>query len=62
MKGDFMKNKLLIGSLIAVILIIFMVSSVSADTKTNDENSIQTLSKGGLVINYPSNWGYSQAT
>jgi len=62
MQGDFMKNKLLIGSLIAIILIIFMVSSVSADTKTNDENSIQTLSKGGLVINYPSNWGYSQAT
>lgn len=57
-----MKNKLLVGSLIAVILVIFMVSAVSADTKSNDENQIQTLSKGGLTINYPSDWGYSQAT
>ena len=29
---------------------------------TNDETKVLTLSKGGLVINYPSDWGYSQAT
>lgn len=57
-----MKNKLLMGSLIAIILIVFLVSSVSAETKSNDGNTVQTLSKGGLTINYPSNWGYSKAT
>ena len=57
-----MKTKILKGSLIAIILIIFLISSVSADTGNKDEPTVQTLSKGGLVINYPSEWGYSKAT
>ena len=57
-----MKRKILKGSIIAIILIIFLVSAVSADSKSNDETTIQTLSKGGLTINYPSDWGYSKAT
>lgn len=40
----------------------FLVSSVSADTNADEETQVMTLSKGGLVINYPSDWGYSQAT
>ena len=60
--GDFMKGKILIGSIIAIILILFLVSSVSADNNANEETKVLTLSKGGLVINYPSDWGYSQAT
>ena len=56
-----MKGKILKGSIIAIILIIFLVSSVSAEN-ANDETKVLTLSKGGLVINYPSDWGYSQAT
>ena len=31
----------------------FLVSSVSAENKANDEK-VLTLSKGGLVIKYPS--------
>lgn len=58
-----MNGKILKGSLIAFILIIFLVSSVSAETKTADDtSSVQTLSKGGLTISYPSDWGYSKAT
>lgn len=56
-----MKGKILKGSIIAIILIIFLVSSVSAESKSNDDTTIQTLSKGGLTINYPSDWGYSKA-
>lgn len=58
-----MKDKILKGSILTIILItlfLFIASSVSADT--NDDNTIQSLSKGGLSINYPSDWGYSQAT
>ena len=57
-----MKGKIIKGSIIAIILIIFLVSSVSAENNTDDETKVVTLSKGGLVINYPSDWGYSQAT
>ena len=57
-----MKGKILIGSIIAIVLIMFLVSSVSADNNANDETKVLTLSKGGLVISYPSDWGYSQAT
>lgn len=56
-----MKGKILKGSIIAIILIVFLLSSVSAETKSNDQTTIQTLSKGGLTINYPSDWGYSKA-
>ena len=55
-----MNDKVLKGSIIALILIIFLVSSVGA--ASNNNNTVQTLSKGGLVINYPSDWGYSEAT
>ena len=55
-----MKGKILKGSIIAIILIMFLVSSVSAENKANDEK-VLTLSKGGLVIKYPSDWGVSQA-
>ena len=57
-----MKGKIIKASIIAVILIAFLITSVSADTSNNnDQTTIQTLSKGGLVIHYPSDWGYSQA-
>lgn len=56
-----MKGKILKGSIIAIILIMFLVSSVSAENKVNEETKVLTLSKGGLVIKYPSDWGYSQA-
>lgn len=56
-----MKSKILKTSLILIILMIFLMAGVSAK-KSDDETTIQTLSKGGLTINYPSNWGYSKAT
>ena len=56
-----MKRNILKGSIIAVILILFLVSAVSADNKTDDSGTVQTLSKGGLTINYPSDWGYSKS-
>ena len=56
-----MKGKIIKGSIIAIILIIFLVAGVSADNN-EDKITIQTLSKGGLSISYPSDWGYSEAT
>ncbi len=58
-----MENKLLKGSIIGIVLIISLIliaSSVGAADNVNN-NTIQTLSKGGLTINYPSDWGYSEA-
>ena len=59
-----MKGRILKASIITLILIVFLMfaaSSVSADANNAEDNPIQTLSKGGLVINYPSDWGYSKA-
>ena len=58
-------NKILKGSVIALIVIIclmFIASGVSAQGSSNNDTTIETLSKGGLSITYPSNWGASQAT
>lgn len=57
-----MKSKILKGSIIAIILVMFLVSSVGAANNPNDGSEVLTLSKGGLVIKYPSDWGYSQST
>ena len=57
-----MNGKILKGSIIAIILIAFLIAAVSAEANADEKTTIQTLSKGGLVIHYPSDWGYSQAT
>ena len=60
-----MKNKILKGSIIGIIFILFMIfiiMGVSADNNTESQNDVLSLSKGGLSINYPSNWGYSEST
>ncbi|MBE6499423.1 MAG: hypothetical protein E7Z80_02610 [Methanobrevibacter thaueri] len=60
-----MNNKILKGSIIAIILIVFLIfiasSVTSAEAKKSNDTTIETLSKGGLVIKYPSDWGYSKA-
>ncbi len=56
-----MNGKFLKGSIIAIILIIFLIAAVSA-SNDDDKLTMQTLSKGGLSITYPSDWGYSEAT
>jgi hypothetical protein len=40
----------------------FITVGVSAESNSNNGTTIETLSKGGLSIIYPSNWGYSEAT
>ena len=57
-----MKSRMLKGSIIAIILIVFLISAASAEKNADEKTTIQTLSKGGLVIHYPSDWGYSKAT
>lgn len=60
-----MKNNLLKGSIIAIILLLFLISAtsvVSADNKGNSDMELLTLSKGGITIQYPSTWGNSQST
>lgn len=58
-----MNDKMFKASIIGIciLMLLVVVSSVSAENAT-DDNSIQTLSKGGLTINYPATWGVSQAT
>lgn len=57
-----MDNKILKGSIIAIILIMFVVLLASGVSASNNDTTIVPLSKGGLSINYPSDWGYSEAT
>ena len=57
-----MKRNILKGSIITLVLVLFLISAVSADNNTDDGGTVQTLSKGGLTINYPSDWGYSKSS
>lgn len=57
-----MKNKIFKISMLTIILLIFLISCVGAANNADDDTTIQTLSKGGLVIHYPSDWEYSEAT
>ena len=57
-----MNDKILKGSIITIILIIFLIAASSCVFAKDNDTTIQTMSKGGLVINYPSDWGYSEAT
>ncbi len=60
-----MKNSFLKGSIITIILLLFLISATSvasADSNDNSDLSILSLSKGGITIQYPSNWGNSQST
>ncbi len=53
------------GSIIIIMLLLFLISVAavsSADDEDNKDISILTLSKGGITIQYPSDWGNSQST
>lgn len=46
-----------------ILLIIFLICAVSVVSADDDsEVDMLTLSKGGIVIHYPSTWGYSEST
>lgn len=61
MKYDVFKKGIAI--ILLFLFVICIVSCVNAaDSDEESGLSMLTLSKGGLVINYPSNWGYSEAT
>ena len=59
MKNNILKNCILIISVIIILMSIF--TCVNAEEDSSDLTML-TLSKGGLVIDYPSNWGYSEST
>lgn len=63
-RGVIMKNKLLIGSMVLLITLLFLISATAVSAANNDTSdlSILTLSKGGITIEYPSNWGNSRST
>ena len=60
-----MKNKFFKTVMIIIILSIFLISIssiVCAENNTDSESNVLSLSKGGLSIHYPSDWGYSEST
>lgn len=60
----FMKGNVLKASVVILILSVFIISFAavtSADNQNSDLN-ILTLSKSGITIEYPSDWGNSRAT
>ncbi len=50
------------GIILIILFIVCIVSCVNAEANDDSEVTMETLSKGGFVINYPSDWGYSEAT
>ncbi|WP_407455173.1 hypothetical protein [Methanobrevibacter sp.] len=59
MKNNILKNCILIISVIIIFMSIFACVNAAED---NSDLTMLSLSKGGLVIDYPSNWGYSEST
>ena len=59
MKDDVLKKSIIIISF--VVLLVCAFSCVSAQDN-NADLTMLSLSKGGLSINYPSNWGYSDSS
>ena len=59
MKNDILRKSILIISLIVIVIAVCACVNAVED---NSDLSMLTLSKGGLVIHYPSNWGYSEST
>ena len=59
MKSNILKNCILIISVIIILMSIFACVNAAEDSS---ELSMLSLSKGGLLIHYPSNWGYSEST
>lgn len=55
-----MNRSLLKGSIIIFLLVLMFVSIASVSADSND-TTVLTLSKSGITINYPSNWGYSDS-
>ena len=66
-----MKKITIIGVVILVVVIAVFgyiifnnvdVSHSSSSSASNETVTMQTMSKGGVTVNYPSNWVLSQAT
>lgn len=55
-----MENKILKSGIIIFILVLF-VFSVSAVSAGSNTTGVLSLSNSGITINYPSDWGYSNA-
>lgn len=59
-----MKGNLFKVSMVILILSLFLISIAAVASSNNDKNSdvsLVTLSKGGITIQYPSDWGSSRA-
>lgn len=59
MKSNILKRSILIISLIIILMSVFACVNAAED---NSDISMLSLSKGGLLIHYPSSWGYSEST
>jgi hypothetical protein len=58
-----MKDKVFKGSIIILTILLFLISVTAvASADNNSDVSIMSLSKGGITLQYPSDWGDSQAT
>ena len=55
-----MDGRLIKGSIMILLLMLVFVSVACVSAESND-TTVLTLSKSGITINYPSNWGYSDA-
>ena len=55
-----MNNNVLKGIAMIIFIILLFSCVISEITASNDTAEVLTLSKGGIVMKYPSDWGYSE--
>lgn len=55
-----MDSRLFKGSIMVLLFLLILVSVACVSAESND-TTVLTLSKSGITINYPSNWGNSEA-
>lgn len=56
------RNILTRGILVISVLLLIVCAFSCVNAADNSEITMETLSKSGIVVHYPSNWGYSEST
>jgi hypothetical protein len=60
--GDIMKGNIFKGTMIVLTISLLLISVMAVSSADNNTDvSLLTLSKGGITIQYPSDWGSSRA-
>ena len=57
-----MKNNIIKGTIIITLIILLFSCVIAGISAEENTTTMLTMSKGGIILNYPSDWGYSEST